>query len=84
MKVDGFDLDIKEESVLNEEHCASSIVGHVEPVRERLVVNILNRFLQSDGMPLACDVLLNGAFSSMWRSWIPVVDAESFFLQVNG
>ena len=38
VKVDGFDLDIREESVLVEEHRASSVVGHMEPVREELVV----------------------------------------------
>ena len=43
---DGCDLDIGEESVLVEEHCASCVVGHVEPVREKLVVNILNHFLK--------------------------------------
>ena len=78
MKVDGFDLGIREESVLIEQHCASSVVSHVEPVREMLVVDILNRFLQCDYMPLTCDLLLDGAFFSKSRSWIPVADAESF------
>ena len=78
MKVDGFDLDIREESVLVEEHRASSVVGHVEPIREKLVVNMLNRFLQGDDVPLACDLLLDGAFSSTSGSWVPVVDAEPF------
>ena len=76
MKVDGFDLGIWEESVLIEEHCASSVVGHEEPVREKLMVNILDRFLQCDDMPLACDLLLNNAFFSTLGSRIPV--------QVNG
>ena len=78
MNLDGFDLDIGEESVLIEEHCASSVVSYVEPGRQVLVVNILNRFLQCDDMPLACDLLLNSAFPSTSGSWIPVVDAESF------
>ena len=52
---DGFDIDIGEESVLVEEHRAYSVVGHVEPVREELVVKVFNRFLQCDDMPLACD-----------------------------
>ena len=78
MKVDGFDLDIREESVLVEEHRASSVVSHVEPVREELVVNVFNRFLQCDDMPLACDLFLNSALPSTSRSWIPVVDAQRF------
>ena len=60
--------------VLVEEHGASSVVGHVEPVREELVVNILNRFLQCDDMPLACDLLLNSTSGSL----VPVADAEPF------
>ena len=39
VKVDGLDLDIWEESVLIDEHCATSAVGHVEPVREELVIS---------------------------------------------
>ena len=54
------------------------MTGHVEPIREKLVVNILNRFLQSDDMPLACDLLLDSAFSYTSGSWVPVVDAEPF------
>ena len=65
-------------SVLIEEHCASSVVGHVEPVREELVVNVFNRFLQCDDMLLACDLILKSAFSSTSGSSIPVADAESF------
>ena len=51
MKVDGCDIDIGKESVLVEKHCASSVVSHVEPVREELVVDILNCFLQRDDVP---------------------------------
>ena len=46
MQVIGFDLDVREESVVIEEHRASSVVGHVKPFREELVVNRFNRFLQ--------------------------------------
>ena len=78
VEVDGFDIDVKEEGLLIENHCASSIVGHVEPVREKLVVNILNRFLQCDDMPLACDLLLGSAFSSTSGSWVPAVELSLF------
>ena len=67
-----------EESVLVEKHCASSVVGHVEPIREKLVVNILNRFLHCDDMPLACNLFLDSALFSAPQSWIPVVDAQPF------
>ena len=78
MKVDGLDLDIREESVLMEEHHASSVVGHVEPVREELVVNVFNRLLQGDDMPFSCNLFLDSAFVSSMGSWIPVVDAQPF------
>ena len=78
VEVDGCDLDIGKESVLVEENRASSVVGHVEPVREKLVVNILNCFLQRDDVPFLGNLLLDGSFPSTSGSWIPVVDAESF------
>ena len=59
-------------------------MGHVEPIREKLVVNILNRFLQGGDVPLACDLLLDAALSSTSGSWVPAVDAEPFSVQVNG
>ena len=57
MKVNGFDLDIREESVLIEELCASSVKSYVEPVREELMVNTVNRFLQGENTPRAFDLL---------------------------
>ena len=75
VKAEGFDFDVGKEGVIVEQYSTSSVVGHVEPVREKLVVNILNR---CDDMPLACILLLNSDFSSTSGSWIPVVDAELF------
>ena len=54
VKVDGFASEVVVK------HCVASAVGHVEPIREKLVVNILNRLLQGDDVPLACDLLLDG------------------------
>ena len=78
MEVNRLDFNIRVEGVFVEEHRASSVVGHVEPVREKLVVNIVNRLLQCDDVPLACELLLKSTFFSTSRSWIPVADAESF------
>ena len=78
VEVNGLDLDIREEGILVEENSASPAVSHVEPVREELVVNVFNRFLQCDDMPLACNWFFNSALSSTSRSWIPVVDAQPF------
>ena len=51
-------------------------MGHVELIREKLVVNIRSCFLQRDDMPLACDLLLEGIFFSALEPGVPVVDAE--------
>ena len=45
MKVKRRDFNIKVEGVLFEENRATCVMGHVEPVREELVVNIINYFL---------------------------------------
>ena len=78
MEVEGCDLDIGKESVLIEKYCTSSTMGHVEPIREKLVVNILSRLLQGIDVPCPSDLLLDSALFSTSRSWIPVVDAELF------
>ena len=54
------------------------MMGHVEPIREKLVVDILNRLLPGNDVPFPCDLLLDSAFSSPSGSWVPVLDAEPF------
>ena len=79
VKVDGFDIDVRKESVLVEQHCASSVVGHVEPVREELVIDLFNRFLQGDDVPLfPSNVFFNGSSFSASRSSIPDIQGGSF------
>ena len=41
-------VKVGKESVLIEQHCTSSMMGHVEPIREKLAINILNRLLQGN------------------------------------
>ena len=77
VKVNRFDLDIREKGILDEQHRASSVVSYVEPVREELVVNILNRLLQGDDVPFPCNLFLDSALFSTSRSWIPFVDAQT-------
>ncbi len=78
MEVNCLDFDIRVEGVFVEENSVSSVVGHVEPIRDKFMVNIINCFLQCDDVPLACGLLLKSIFFSTSRSWIPVVAAESF------
>ena len=51
-------------------------MGHVEAIREKLVVNIFGRLLQGDDMPNSCNLLFKGIFFSPTGSRVPVVDAE--------
>ena len=58
MKVNGLDVNIGVEGVLVEEDCTSCVMGHVEAIREKLVVDVVRRFLQGNEMPFACDSFL--------------------------
>ena len=64
---DGFGLDVGKESVLIEQHRTPSIVSHVEPIREELVINVFDRFLQGGDVPLHCNLLFDGPFFSSPR-----------------
>ena len=78
MKVKEFGLDISGQSILVEKHRASPVVSHGEPIREELVVNILNRFLQSESVSVPCKLLLDIVLFSKSKSWIPVGDPQPF------
>ena len=77
MKLDGLDIDVGEEGVLVEEDCTTCVMGHVEAIREKLVVNVVRCRLQGNDMPPSCNLLLKGIFFSPSGSRVPVVDAES-------
>ena len=77
MKVDGLDIDVGIEGVLIEENRATCGMGHVEAIREKLVVNTFGRLLQGNDMPPSCNLLFEGIFFSPSGSRVPVVDAES-------
>ena len=77
MKVGGLDIDVGVEGVLVEENRATCVMGHVEAIREKLVVNVVGRFLQGNDMPPSCNLLFEGIFFSPTGSRVPAVDAES-------
>ena len=77
MKVDGLDIDIGVEGVFVEENRAPSVMGHVEPTSKNVMVDLLRCFLQSDDVPPACNLLLEGIFFSASEPWIPVVDTQT-------
>ena len=51
MKVDGLDIDVGVEGVLVEENCTTCVMGHVEAIREKLVVDVVGCLLQGNDMP---------------------------------
>ena len=69
MKVDGLDVDFGVEGILVEENCTTCVMGHVEAIREKLVVNVVGRLVQDNDMPPSCNLFL--------VSRVPIVDAES-------
>ena len=64
MKADGLDTDVGVEGILIEENRAACIMGHVEEIRENLVVHVVERLLQGNDMPLSCNLFFEGIFFS--------------------
>ena len=62
MKEDGLDIDVGVEGVLVEEDCTACVMGHVEAIREKHVVNVVGRLLQGNDMPPSCNLLFEGIF----------------------
>ena len=62
MEVNGLDVDVGVEGVLVEEDCTTCVMRRVEAIREKLVVNVVRRFLQFDDVPHACNLFFEGIF----------------------
>ena len=65
-------------SFIEEHSTACENMGHVEPVPEKLVVDLLDGLLKRVDVPLACNLPLDGPFFASAGSSVPTVDAESF------
>ena len=57
------DIDVEVESVVIEENRTTCVMGHVEAIREKLVVNIFGRLLQSNDMPPSWNLLKHLLFT---------------------
>ena len=77
VEVNGGHFDVRVKSVLVEQYGTSSKVGHVKMIRQKVVFEVLNCFLQGDDMPFSRNVFLNGAFFPSSWSRIPAQNAES-------
>ena len=62
--------------VLVEQNRTTSIMSHKEAIRQVVVINVFDSFLQGDDVSFHRNVLFDGIFSSASRSWVPIVDAE--------
>ena len=73
------------EGVLIEQDGASSIVCHVEAIRQELMLEVHNTFLWCDDVPFFRNMLVDGSFFSTSRFRVPIVFAEpSLFCQWVG
>ena len=62
MKVDGLDINDGVKGVLVEENCTTCVMGHVEAIREKLVVDVVGCLLQGNDMPPSRNLFLEGIF----------------------
>ena len=81
LKVNGLHCDVRVKGVLIEHDSATSEMNHVEVVCEGRVLEVLNRFLKSDGVRFHRNVLFNGTFSASSTPRIPVQYAEACLLK---
>ena len=84
MKGDGLAITVGVKRVVVEENRATCIMGHVDAIRETLVVNVVGRLLQSDDKPPSSNLFLKSIFFSPWGSRVAIVDAESPLQKSNG
>ena len=76
-------FDIRKKGILVEQHRASPVVSYVEPDREELVVDILNRLLQGDNVSFSCNAFLDS--TPLFHVEVPDSNCRhSFFEQKNG
>ena len=71
MKVNGRDLDVRTEGIPVEQDRTTSIVCHVEAIRQELVFEVLKCFLQGDDVPLLRNLFFDRSIFSTSRSWVP-------------
>ena len=72
MKGDRLDIFIGIESVIIEVNCTTYVMGHVEAMREMLVVNVVTRLLQGNHIAFSCNLSSEGIFFSPTGSTVPV------------
>ena len=81
VEVDGLDSDVRVKGVFVTQDSTTSIMGDVEVIREALVLEVLDRFLDGNNVSFPRNVFFNGTFCASSRSRIPAQDAEACVLE---
>ena len=77
----GLDFDVRVKGVLVEQDSTASVVGNVKVIREALVLEVLNRFLERNHVPFHRNVFFDGTFSASSTSRVPAQDAGAYLLE---
>ena len=64
-----------------EQDSKTSVMGDVKVIREALVLEVLDRFLESNHVPFPRNVFFIGTFSASSRSRSPALNAEASLLK---
>ena len=76
MEVDGLDIDVSVEGVLVEENRTTCEVSHKKAFMSDCVVDVVRSFLQSDEVPLSCNLFFDSISCASSKSRIPVVNTK--------
>ena len=85
VETDGRDLNARKESIFAEQDRTSSIMCHVEAIRQEMVFEVFNCFPEGDDEPFSRNMPFDSSFLSTSRSRVPIIDGEpSLFCQSVG
>ena len=76
MKRERRDLDVGVESIFVEQESTPAVVSHMEAVRQKVVLEVLDGFLQRDDVPFPRNVTFNSSCFSTSRTRFSTFDAE--------
>ena len=70
----------EKKSIIVEQDRTTSIVCHMEAIRQEPVVEVFNCLLQCDNVPFPRNMFFDSSFFSTPRSWVSIINAESSLL----
>ena len=81
VEVNEHEIDVRVKSVLVKQDSTASVVGNVKVIRETHVLEVLDRTLERNHVPVLRNVFFNGTVSASSRSRIPAQGAEPCLLE---